>query len=87
MSRWLEIVLEWYGFGLAVQVSWYRTNQCPAFINSQSWNPIAGLMDWGIDINKFDVSTHAKESDEVFIIAYPHFNVNGTFKAWTEGNF
>ncbi|KAK9814690.1 hypothetical protein WJX72_009846 [[Myrmecia] bisecta] len=35
-----------------------------------------GLLDLGIDINKFNLATRAQATDDLFIIAYPHFNVN-----------
>ena len=34
-------------------------------------------MDMGLDINKFDAAARARPTDERFVIAYPHFNVNG----------
>lgn len=37
----------------------------------------SGFLDIGIDYNKTDITTRACQSDELFIIAYPHFNVNG----------
>lgn len=36
----------------------------------------SGFLDIGIDYNKTDITTRACQSDELFIIAYPHFNVN-----------
>jgi hypothetical protein len=35
------------------------------------------FLDMGLDINKFDPTQRVSASDELFIIAYPHFNVNG----------
>ena len=39
----------------------------------------SGFLDIGIDYNKTDITTRACQSDELFIIAYPHFNVNGKY--------
>ena len=36
-----------------------------------------GLMDFGIDLNKRPVVEKVKETDKLFVIAYPHFNVDG----------
>eukprot|EP00891_Asterochloris_glomerata_P008847 jgi/Astpho2/8847/Aster-05482 len=36
----------------------------------------SGLLDIGIDFNKVDVASRCKPSDQLYIIAYPHFNVN-----------
>lgn len=41
----------------------------------------SGFLDIGIDYNKTDITTRACQSDELFIIAYPHFNVNGELSA------
>lgn len=41
----------------------------------------SGFLDIGIDYNKTDITTRACQSDELFIIAYPHFNVNGELLA------
>ena len=38
----------------------------------------SGFLDIGIDYNKTDITTRACQTDELYIIAYPHFNVNGT---------
>lgn len=37
----------------------------------------SGFLDIGIDYNKTDITTRACQTDELYIIAYPHFNVNG----------
>ena len=37
------------------------------------------LMDIGIDINKKPISEKIKETDEIFVMAYPHFNVDGRY--------
>ena len=37
----------------------------------------SGLLDIGIDLTKVDISTRTRKTDELYIIAYPHFNVNG----------
>lgn len=36
----------------------------------------SGLLDIGIDFSKVDITTRARRTDELYIIAYPHFNVN-----------
>jgi len=33
--------------------------------------------DIGIDLTKVDITTRTRPADELYIIAYPHFNVNG----------
>jgi Domain of unknown function (DUF1995) len=35
-----------------------------------------GFSDFGLDFGKLDVTQRAKATDELFIAAYPHFNVN-----------
>lgn len=35
------------------------------------------LLDLGIDFNKVKVAERVQPSDQLLIIAYPHFNVNG----------
>eukprot|EP00803_Ostreobium_quekettii_P010762 evm.model.scf_1809.2 EVM.evm.TU.scf_1809.2 scf_1809:10936-14172(+) len=35
-----------------------------------------GLMDIGLDLNQSKASARVKDSDKLFVIAYPHFNVN-----------
>lgn len=43
----------------------------------------SGLLDIGIDFSKVDITTRARRTDELYIIAYPHFNVNGeSHAAW-----
>ena len=42
------------------------------------------LMDIGIDINKKPISEKIKETDEIFVIAYPHFNVDGRHIAFSD---
>ena len=37
----------------------------------------SGLLDIGIDLTKVDITTRTRPADELYIIAYPHFNVNG----------
>lgn len=37
----------------------------------------SGFLDIGIDFGKTDITTRVRSTDELFIIAYPHFNVNG----------
>lgn len=37
-----------------------------------------GLMDFGIDLNKTPMAGKIKDTDKIFIAAYPHFNVDGT---------
>ena len=37
----------------------------------------SGFLDIGIDFGKTDVATHTQQTDKLYIIAYPHFNVNG----------
>ena len=37
----------------------------------------SGFLDIGIDYGKTDITTRTRETDELYIIAYPHFNVNG----------
>ena len=39
----------------------------------------SGFLDIGIDYNKTDITTRACQTDELYIIAYPHFNVNGKY--------
>jgi hypothetical protein len=34
-------------------------------------------MDFGIDLNKFSIADRVDANDSAFVIAYPHFNVNG----------
>lgn len=38
-----------------------------------------GLMDWGIDINKgkINIASKVAPSDELLVMAYPHFNPGG----------
>ncbi|KAL3135495.1 hypothetical protein ABBQ38_005975 [Trebouxia sp. C0009 RCD-2024] len=36
----------------------------------------SGFLDIGIDYGKTDITTRTRETDELYIIAYPHFNVN-----------
>ena len=35
------------------------------------------LMDLGLDINQAKAAARVKDTDKIFLIAYPHFNVNG----------
>lgn len=37
----------------------------------------SGFLDIGIDFGKTDITTRARPTDKLYIIAYPHFNVNG----------
>ena len=37
----------------------------------------SGLLDIGIDLTKVDITSRTRLTDELYIIAYPHFNVNG----------
>ena len=37
----------------------------------------SALLDIGIDWPKVDIRTRTKQTDELYIIAYPHFNVQG----------
>lgn len=37
----------------------------------------SGLLDIGIDFGKVNIASRTKASDKMYIIAYPHFNVNG----------
>lgn len=37
----------------------------------------SGFLDIGIDYGKTDITTRTRQTDELYIIAYPHFNVNG----------
>ena len=39
----------------------------------------SGLLDIGIDFGKVNVASRTKDTDQMYIIAYPHFNVNGEF--------
>ncbi|DBB02056.1 hypothetical protein WJX77_010807 [Trebouxia sp. C0004] len=36
----------------------------------------SGLLDIGIDLTKVDITARTRPADELYIIAYPHFNVN-----------
>lgn len=36
-----------------------------------------GLLDLGIDIGKVNVAQKVKSTDQIIVIAYPSFNVNG----------
>ena len=40
----------------------------------------SALLDIGIDWPKVDIRTRTKQTDELYIIAYPHFNVQGKSK-------
>ena len=40
-----------------------------------------GLMDFGIDFKKVKVTSRVQADDSAFVIAYPHFNVNGVCHA------
>ena len=42
----------------------------------------SALLDIGIDWPKVDIRTRTKETDQLYIIAYPHFNVQGKFVAY-----
>ena len=41
----------------------------------------SGLMDFGLDPNKVKMGDKAKDSDKVFVVAYPYFNVQGALAA------
>ena len=41
----------------------------------------SALLDIGIDWPKVDIRTSTKDTDQLYIIAYPHFNVQGTSSA------
>jgi hypothetical protein len=40
------------------------------------------LMDLGLDLNKVDPVSKVRKDDTAFVIAYPHFNVNGVIQGW-----
>jgi hypothetical protein len=40
-----------------------------------------GFMDLGFDLKKVNVASRAQDTDKAFVIAYPHFNVNGPHQA------
>lgn len=37
----------------------------------------SGLLDIGIDFGKVNIASRTRSADKMYIIAYPHFNVNG----------
>lgn len=40
-----------------------------------------GLLDLGIDLKKVKTAERIRDSDTAFVMAYPHFNVNGAAPA------
>jgi hypothetical protein len=42
-----------------------------------------GFMDLGFDLKKVNVASRVQDTDKAFVIAYPHFNVNGACHSCT----